>query len=293
MLALEIGAPASHAAVRETTFVASTPCDAAIRPVVGVPRDVTCDFIRWHLSLQVTPPRRFSLTINFGEAQPNTLGFIGGGRTVTFDGMVEVVRQTGRGEPAAIYRLDRSTPAPSITFLEVNGNLLHLLDRDGHLQVGDGGWSYTLNREPPIPSAPNPFFWLVSGAVDDVPVHAVFEGRTPCREIAPRIGLAAETGCFKVKWKLTLNRDPRTHEPTTYALERTGHRDAPIEGRWVVASDGRANGRPVTYQLDPDSPATSLSFLAVGDAVLFFLDERGRLLTGNGDFSYTLNRHVN
>ena len=104
--------------------------------------------------------------------------------------------------------------------------------------------------------------------------------------------MADQTGCFKIKWKLTLNRDPRSGQPTTYALDRTGHREAAIKGRWSIANRP-GSGEPAVYRLDPDSPATSLSFLSLDDSVLFFLDARGHMLVGNADFSYTLNRRLN
>jgi hypothetical protein len=46
----------------------------------------------------------------------------------------------------------------------------------------------------------------------------------------------------------------------------------------------------VVYQLDPDQPDRTI-YLLVGDRnTLFFLDKEGRLLKGDENFSYTLNR---
>ncbi len=42
--------------------------------------------------------------------------------------------------------------------------------------------------------------------------------------------------------------------------------------------------------MTPDKQAYSLYLLKGDDNILFFVDPNGRLLVGNEDFSYTLNR---
>jgi hypothetical protein len=222
--------------------------------------------------------------VQFGEGQPNTLNFRGGGETRTLSGTFDTDM---RAAPRLVYRLRRPGAAREIRLVRLNDNLLHLLGAHGRLLAGNAGWSYTLNRARPT-SSRNPTYRLVSDAQRASAAQTVFEGRTPCRELASRIGLQ-NTGCFKLKWRLTLRRDPRVPGTGTYTLERTGHRHAALQGRWDVAAAASADG-PLIYRLDPHQPSPTLSFLAVDDSVLFFLDEQNMLLTGNGDFSYTLNR---
>jgi hypothetical protein len=62
------------------------------------------------------------------------------------------------------------------------------------------------------------------------------------------------------------------------------------EGTWTVLRGTGTRPDAVVYQLDPDKPRESLSFLKADDNILFFLDEGRNLMVGNGDFSYTLNR---
>ena len=257
---------------------------------MALPSD-PCDFIRWRLRLDSGEPHGFSLAVAFGAAQPNTLDFIGGGRTVLLRGKVQVRRPARPAQSVEIYQLDGEAAGSPISLLRLNENLLQVLQADGTPMVGNGGWSYTLNREAPIASTPNPRFWLgLQPETSDG--STVFEGRTPCREIAGRIGLADQAGCFKVKWKLTLIRDPKTRQPARYTLDRTGHRGAPVEGRWRISDSERGGDGPRIYQLDPDSRGASLSFFAVDSSLLFFLDRQGQLLTGNADFSYTLNKRA-
>lgn len=284
-----LGASPPRTIVRDSAaFVASTPCDAAAKSLLAIAPGEACDFVRWNLSIR-EDVREFALRVQFGEAQPNTLGFTGGGETRSFSGTYEIATRADTGGTRTIYRLGRGPSQPPIALLEVNDNLFQILDAHGEPMLGNGGWSFSLNREQPIRPAPNPAFTLTSRPFETGAVQTVFEGRTPCREVAVRVGLETVAGCFKVKWNLTLNRDPATHRPTTYQLDRTGHRGAPIVGRWAVVEAAGLDNAPAIVRLDPGSP-TSLSFLALDDSLLFFLDENDRLLPGNGDFSYTLNR---
>lgn len=278
---------ASPATLSDVVFVASTPCDQDVRRMLTIPPGAGCDFIRWRLTLDAAGQQRFSLEIQFGEAQPNTLGFVGGGRRASLEGRFAIVRsETGSGD---IYRLEPAGSALPIPLLEVNDNLLHVLSAEGRLLGGNGGWSYTLNRERPAQAVANPAFRLLSSRAIAPRGDVIFDGRTPCREIASRIGIPAGTTCFKVKWNLTLKVGAKTAAAGTYTLRRTGHRSEAITGRWEVRALG--NNAPQIYTLDPGTPG-SLSFLTVDDDALFMMDEHGRLLTGNGDFSYTLDRRA-
>lgn len=63
-----------------TVFVGSTPCDPNIKTILQIPAGTVCDFTRWELTLQGDQEASaFLLNISYGESQPNTLGFKGGG----------------------------------------------------------------------------------------------------------------------------------------------------------------------------------------------------------------------
>lgn len=282
--AVDSSAPPASGADR--VFVASTPCDEYVRHLLTIPRTAGCDFVRWRLALEAGDEERFTLGIHFGAAQPNTLGFVGAGHKVSLKGRAAIVRGPG---DAQIYRLQPDDSARVISLLEVTDNLLHVLTAEGRLLGGNGGWSYTLNREQHAAAVPNPRFRLTTSPAAARTGEVRFDGRTPCREIAARIGISPDVNCFKVKWNLLLKAHPTTGEPATYTLRRTGHRNEAIEGRWEIRAGGGTD--PLIYTLDPGTPR-SLSFLALDDWALFMLDEEGRLLTGNGDFSYTLDRRT-
>jgi hypothetical protein len=56
-------------------------------------------------------------------------------------------------------------------------------------------------------------------------VFGVFEGRTPCGTIATAFTGFPSQNCEKIKWRLTLYRNPMTGAPSSYRYEgtRTSH----------------------------------------------------------------------
>lgn len=61
----------------DINLVASIPGEEQIKSFLAIPLNTRVDFIRWNLSLTNTKTSKqtFTLNINYGEAQPNTLGF--------------------------------------------------------------------------------------------------------------------------------------------------------------------------------------------------------------------------
>ena len=296
-------------------LVGSTACDAEIKAQLSIAAETKCDFIRWKLTLDRTRGETFALEANYGEAQPNTKGFIGGGQRISAVGKfiseaytrhpdvgegtnvagTEATRNksaneaiannpaanrrrnkpaTGAsdGRTAVVYMLTSDAPSIRISILQVNDNIFHILtpgsvfNQDASLMVGNAGWSYTLNRAPAVASTSLP----VSVAGGSELRQAVLEGRTPCKEIAEIVKLAAGPECFKIKWRIKMELDG------TFAMDTTLNRQATIRGTWRE-TDG-------VYRF-----SQGFSLLVADENVVFFLDGNGRLLVGNEDFSYTLN----
>jgi hypothetical protein len=325
------------------TLVGSTPCDAAIKAALAIAAETKCDFIRWSIAMDPTKGNAFKLDANYGEAQPNTLGFVVGGQRIAASGSFEVAnlkelpprprsadtppKQGGEpehkelpprprsadtppkqgGEPEheelpprpqsantppkqggepEVYRLKSDKPAIDVTLVKVNPNLFHLLMPDGTMMIGNGGWSYTLNRSVPIATAPMPAVSFAAAAEQAPAPQTIFVGRTPCKEIMELTGMVYDAQCFKLKWKLTLNRDAATRQPTTFMIESTASREKPITGKWSIVKSGEAT----IYSLTPDASMKPFSLMLAEDNLLFFLNTAGRPLVGNKDFSFTLNR---
>lgn len=281
-----------NTAVQQQVYVGSTPGDAFIKSRLGIPGDTPIDFIRWKLQLDTASRRSFELQISYGVGQPNTLFFKNGGLSQTFRGAYTVSSDADRLGGAEIFRLQGSPFPNGLAMVCLNDNLVHVLTAEDHLMVGNGGWSYTLNKEMPTASQnllPN----LQSGirTPDTGIIQSVYEGRTPCSEIAAAYHLDVSTSCFKIKWKLTLSRDGKSFKPTTYAL-RAVVDNMPLDasGKWAIEEGFDTNAIILTLQ--PDHSEDTMYLLVSDENISFFLSPDRNLLVGDENFSYTLNRRV-
>ena len=125
-------------------YVASTPCSNGTKPLPGIPKNTPCELIKWELRLSSSGT--YILNCVYGMPKQGTQGFINGGTRLHREGKWVIKRDN---QSAAIYRLDPDKPSESIAFVMLNENLLHLLDSRQHLMIGNGAWSYTLNKVQP------------------------------------------------------------------------------------------------------------------------------------------------
>ncbi len=118
----------------------------------------------------------------------------------------------------------------------------------------------------------------------------VFDGRTPCQDLAKQLNEKVTSECIKIKWRLILYKDSITGNPGTYELLGFVYKkDTPRVGKWHIIKGTKANPQAIVYQLDQEGREPL--FLQKGDDnIFFFLDQEKNLLVGNRDFSYTLNR---
>jgi hypothetical protein len=117
----------------------------------------------------------------------------------------------------------------------------------------------------------------------------VFDGRTPCQELAKQISEQVSTECIKIKWRLTLYNDA-SGNPGTYELIGFVHKkENPAVGKWRILRGTATDKNAIVYQIDLQGKEP-LFLLKADDNILFFLDKEKRLMVGNKDFSYTLNR---
>lgn len=122
------------------------------------------------------------------------------------------------------------------------------------------------------------------------PLLGIFDGRSPCQELAAQLHETTTPACDKIKWRLILYKDSVTGKPDGYQLLGLVYKqNAPREGQWQITKGTKANPEAVVYQLDLEGKP-SLLLQKGDDNVLFFLDADKNLPVGNRDFSYTLNR---
>jgi hypothetical protein len=253
---------------KEKAYTGSTPADAVIRSFLGIPLTDSVDFIRWKLMVR---DKDYQLQCNYGIGKNNTNGFINGGRKIELKGPVKKDKN--------YYQLQNG--GKTLNVAELNTDLLHLLNEDKTLLVGNGGWSYTLNNIAPS----------VSDQINLTARQPVlndsmgFEGRTPCK--VPGI-IPAGVECYKLKWYIVFYADAEKNEPGVYKIYGTTWRkNGPRVGNWKVTTGNR--GR-VVYQLNDDNSKPFLYLLKLDENILVFTDADGKLLVGDEDFSYTLNR---
>ena len=257
----------SCASSKETNYTASTPASPLVRNFLGISLTDSIDFIRWKLSIN---DKQYSLDCKYGIGKPNTNGFYDE-KNVTFSGPVT------KDKNVYIFQHGNRT----LKFAELNNNLLHVLNDDNTLMIGNGGWSYAINKLAP---SLNDQLTLraKSPAIKD---SMAFEGRTPCG--VPGI-IPAGKLCYKLKWYIVLYGDPGKNEARSFRLLGTGYRaEGGRKGIWkiITGKDGR-----ITYQLLDDTGKPFIYLLKLDEGILIFTDEKGNLLIGDHDFSYTLNR---
>jgi hypothetical protein len=268
----------------EMILVGSTPGDAAVKSALSIDPSTHVDFIRWDLRMD-EKPGPFVLNIVFGEGEPNTPGFKKGGEAKKFEGTYTLSKDA-RGDA---YRFTSTRLPATISLLKLGENVFHILSSNDELMAGNGGWSYTLIRKNPVFNKTGRLVSRSKMLLDDTAPEMIFEGRTPCADFG-RPDLPYTDGCRRLKWKLTLKRDVKTKQAATYVLETTLNRRQAIEGKWALVNGTHANPRALLLRLDHDRPNEAMTFLIGDENVLFFLDKSERLLAGNEDFGFTLNR---
>jgi hypothetical protein len=261
---------ASCASSKETKYTGSTPAAPLVRTFLGILLTDSVDFIRWNLTLT---DNRYTLNCNYGIGKPNTNGFYDGGKKIEISGAFKKEKNN--------YLLQNGNQI--LKLAELNNNLLHILNDNNSLMIGNGGFSYLLNNMAPTLTD------RVSIASKKIALKdsMAFQGRTLCEDFSiNRPG----HGCIKMKWSIVFYANVDKNEPTTYLLNRSNM--LPLEypgkkGTWkiIAGKDGR-----IIYVLTPDMETTPTYLLKLDEGVLIFTNANGNLLVGNHDFSYTLNR---
>ncbi len=280
---LSASCSATHAKP-EIILIGSTPGDELVKTMLTIPAEANVDFIRWNLILN--DKNAFVLDINYGEAQPNTLGFKGNGEKKTFKGTFSVSESSNFKE---VYHLKSDNFFAEIPIGKLSENIFHLLTPQNQMIVGNGGWSYSLNRKEPVH---NNQISISSTIAEDRSIQLVYDGRTPCQEIANEHSeMKATSSCFKIKWRLILNRDSITYRPTTCTIRNVvDNQPRDVSGKWDIIKGTETNPDAIIYKIKADNLAKPILLLVGDNNVLFFLDKMKEPMIGNKDFSFTMNK---
>ena len=281
-------------------FEGNTPCNTQPKPLPQIPADSDCDQMIWSLVLYQDPqtkmPTTYALKSAFGRSKQGTNDLIGGGTSIEMEGAWTITMGTKNDPNATVYQINSEDPQTTVSFQMINDNLIHVLSHEKTLLIGNGAWSYTLNRmdnqsprqvnmsSPPQPPTRPPMPPMPEGSS----VFGIFDGRTPCHELAIEFSKNMPLpDCLKIKWRLTLYQDKSTGAPSTYLFMGTS---AYREGSWEIIRGMEGNPNAVVYRLQLDKGQQPISFLRVDENHLFLMDRDMNLLVGNELFSYTLSR---
>ncbi|MEO6730720.1 MAG: hypothetical protein ABIN01_05850 [Ferruginibacter sp.] len=262
----------AFAVPQQQTFVGSTPAHGIVRNFLKISLTDSIDFIRWRLELK---GKRFDLQCRYGLSKPGTQGFRDE-KMVEFEGGFS---KTGN-------QLDLRDNNKVLSVLQINDDLLHLLDQHNQMLVGNGGYSYALNSIDPGNTAG----FNLQPVKTTLKYPLAYQGRTPCQELSKILGLNKTAACDKMKWYIIFYTDSLTGQPSHYLKGGSSFKKEAIEkGKWRIINkhDGR-----IIFEVTPDSKAYTLHLLKGDDNILFFTDPNGRVLIGNENFSYTLNRRM-
>jgi hypothetical protein len=281
-------------------FEGITPCSSQTRPLPQIPAETNCEQMIWKFVLyqdSAGTPTTYRLASAYGLPQPNTTGLAGGGTPITMDGKWSIAKGIKSDPDAEVYQFYSEDSQVAVSFLKISDDILHVLNLDGTLMVGNGAWSYTLNRtdnrtptqmdddpgampegeRPPLPEMPA-----------SPSILGVFEGRLPCHEIVLAFTkIERFPGCTKIKSRLTLYQDQATGAPSTYLYMGT---TTIREGTWTMLQGTEKDPDAIVYQLHLADSQEPVSFLKADDNHLFMLDRDLNLLVGDALFSYTLSR---
>jgi len=121
-------------------------------------------------------------------------------------------------------------------------------------------------------------------------IYGVFEGRTPCAPISDQLSGQTAPNCDHLKWQIIFFRDSITNMPTNFIFTSELFDRHPQKGKWHIIRGSKKEPAAIMYELDFETGKKPLFLLKADENVLFVLDEKQNALTGNQDFSYTLNR---
>jgi hypothetical protein len=123
-------------------------------------------------------------------------------------------------------------------------------------------------------------------------ILGIFDGRTPCQELAKQLNEQTIPECIKIKWRLIFYKNGLDTTSGTYSLEGFKFRGTNIlKGKWKMIKGTKADQNAIVYQLNNPTKG-SLYFLKADDNVLFFLDKEKNIMVGNRNFSYALYRTI-
>ena len=129
-------------------FVGSTPCNHTVNALLKISSADTCVFMKWQLNMFNKDNQKgsFKLLISYGDYQPNTMHFLGGGKSLNLAGKLTTNYYIKNNSRYTIYHLIGDKNEPELLFVELDNNILHLIDNNMKFIKGDASFGFVLNR---------------------------------------------------------------------------------------------------------------------------------------------------
>lgn len=130
------------------TFVGSTPCNPSVNAILKIPLSDTCVFMKWELDMfnKNGKDSSFKLLISYGDFQPNTMYFLGGGKSIRIAGKLWTTYIIRNSAKYKILHLAGDKHDPGLLFIQMDNNILHLIDSNMKFIKGDPSFAFVLNR---------------------------------------------------------------------------------------------------------------------------------------------------
>ena len=138
-------------------FAGTTPCGNVIRPLHKINpepdcplEDCKCMMVEWELTLYMDAntkvPTHYKLKGVNRYTVKETNMYSEPGINNEAEGRWAIVQGTKINPNAIYYQLNPDKPGLGLSFLKLSDNLLHIVDENEKLMIGNEFFSYTLNR---------------------------------------------------------------------------------------------------------------------------------------------------
>ena len=138
-------------------FAGTTPCGNVIRPLHKIKpepdcplEECQCIMVEWELTLYMDAntknPTHYKLKGINRHSVKETNMYSEPGVKSEAEGRWAIVQGTKTNPGAILYQLNPDKPGMGLSFLKLSDSLLHIVDENGKLMIGNEFFSYTLNR---------------------------------------------------------------------------------------------------------------------------------------------------
>src|SRR6266542_182969 len=104
-----------------SVFEATTPCDEAVKTLLGIPEDTKSDMMKWSVTLyndsKTSVPASYKLIYTYGLAKQGTRGFMEGASTKEWKGKCTISKGINKNTEAKVYTLYSDSSSFSLSFL--------------------------------------------------------------------------------------------------------------------------------------------------------------------------------